>query len=115
MPDVSDRFHEHLVVLRDRDARRYELRRRRLTGDRFTDEVVSRADYSRSGAVVDVTHVETLPALRGNGFAAMLMSGVLDDVRTRGLTIRPSCGYARSYMYERPDTTDLVAGRPADT
>jgi uncharacterized protein len=112
---LPDGIHERLLVSRDRDAHRYELRRQRLTGGRLDEEVLSRAHYSRAGAVVDVSYVETQPAHRGNGFAAMLMSGVLDDLRTRFLSIRPTCGYARSYMRERPDTLDLLADpvRPA--
>ena len=88
--------------IRDNRARaRYELR--------IGDELVSLADYRRSDGVVTVPHVETKPALRGQGFAEMLMDGIVDDLRARSLTIRPTCPYAAAYMRDRPDTHDLYA------
>lgn len=73
-------------------------------------ELVGLADYSIDGDIVTVPHVETDPAHRGRGFAAHLMSGILDSIRSDGRTIRPLCSYAASYMRDRPDTHDLVAG-----
>ena len=35
--------------------------------------------------------------------------GVIDDLRARSLTIRPSCPYAAAYMRDRPETHDLYA------
>ena len=83
-----------------RDSR-YELR--------IGDELVSLADYRRSDDVLTVPHVETKPSHRGQGFAAMLMDGVIDDLRARSLTIRPTCPFAAAYMRDRPDTHDLYA------
>jgi uncharacterized protein len=80
---------------------RYELR--------IGDELVSLADYRRSDGVVTVPHVETKPALQGQGFAEMLMDGIVDDLRARSLTIRPTCPYAAAYMRDRPDIHDLYA------
>ena len=69
---------------------RYELR--------IGDELVSLADYRRSDGVLTVPHVETKPSHRGQGFAAMLMDGIIDDLRARSLTIHPTCPYAAAYM-----------------
>jgi predicted GNAT family acetyltransferase len=84
-----------------------------VTAARFTlhldGELVSRADYSIDGTVVTVPHVETDPAHRGRGFAAVLMDGVIESLRADGLTIRPICSYAAGYLDERPETHDLVA------
>jgi predicted GNAT family acetyltransferase len=71
-------------------------------------EVVSLADYSVTGTVVTVPHVETVPARRGNGYAEALMDGVVESLREQGRTIRPLCSYAASYMDERPETHDLI-------
>ena len=73
------------------------------------DERVGLAAYAQSGNVVTIPHVETDPAHQGNGYAALLMDGVVDDLRARSLTIRPLCPYAAGYMRERPDTHDLYA------
>jgi predicted GNAT family acetyltransferase len=84
-----------------------------VTASRFTlhldGELVSRAHYTIDGTVVTVPHVETDPAHRGHGFAAVLMDGVIESLRADGLTIRPICSYAASYLDERPETHDLVA------
>jgi predicted GNAT family acetyltransferase len=84
-----------------------------VASSRFTlhlgGEIVSLADYSLDDAVVTVPHVETAPAHRGQGLAAVLMDGVVESIRANGRTIRPICSYAASYLRERPDTHDLVA------
>ena len=84
-----------------------------VASSRFTlcldGEVVGLADYSLDDAVVTIPHVETLPPYRGQGFAAVLMDGVIESLRTNGRTVRPICSYAARYLSERPDTHDLVA------
>ncbi len=94
--DVDD-----LVVVDAPHASRFELH---LAG-----EGVGLADYSISGDVVTVPHVETDPAHQGQGFAAVLMAGMLDSIRTNGQTIRPLCPYAAAYIRRHPDTQDLLA------
>ena len=56
-----------------------------------------------------IPHVETNPLHRNKQFAARLMAGVLDDVRSRGLTVRPVCPYADAYMRRNPGTEHLRA------
>jgi len=89
------------VVIDNPAESRYELR--------IGDEVVALAEYRLSKNVVTVRHVETRPSHGGRGFAALLMDGVIDDLRARSLTIRPSCPYAAAYMRDRPETHDLYA------
>jgi uncharacterized protein len=72
-------------------------------------ELVGLADYSVDGSVITVPHVETDRAHRGKGFAAALMVGVLDSVRSNQQTIRPLCPFAARYIDERPETHDLMA------
>jgi len=83
-----------------------------VASSRFTlhldGEVVGLADYSLDDTVLTVPYVETLPPYRGQGFAAVLMDGVVESLRTNGRTIRPICSYAAGYLRERPDTHDLV-------
>lgn len=89
-------------TVRDNPARnRYEL----IVDDR----IVSIADYHLDGDTVVVPHVETDPAMRGQGMADRLMRGVLDDLRARGRTITPLCPFAAAFIRERPDDHDLVA------
>jgi predicted GNAT family acetyltransferase len=90
-----------LTVANRPDDRRYELH---LNGER-----VGLADYSLRDDVMTIPHVETERVHRGKSFAARLMAGVLDDVRSRNLTVRPLCPYADAYMRRNPDTEDLRA------
>ena len=96
MPDSTD-----LSVVDVPERSRFELR---LDGER-----VGLADYTVRDGVVTVPHVETDPAHRGQGFAAELMAGLLDELRERGQTIRPLCPYAAAYVREHPEVQDLVA------
>lgn len=92
----------HLLVTRDDARRRYELR--------ADGELVGHADAVSRDGVVTVPHVETVVHHRGKGYAARLMSGLVDDVRSRGQRIDPVCPYARAYVRERPELHDLLAG-----
>ena len=100
-PEASTE-HDRLTVVDRPDAGRYELH---LDGER-----VGLADYSIRDGVITIPHVETDPQHRGKNFAARLMAGALDDIRERGMTVRPLCPYAAAYMQRHPDTQDLVAG-----
>lgn len=83
------------------DRERYEL----IVDGR----IVSIADYHLQGTTVVVPHVETEPALRGQGMADRLMRGMLDDLRSRGMTITPVCSFASSFIRDHPADADLVA------
>jgi predicted GNAT family acetyltransferase len=89
-----------LVVHHDVDGRRYELHR--------GDQLIGFADYVAHDDVIVIPHVETLVEHRGNGFAAVLMAGIVDDVRASGRRIRPVCPYAAQYLLDRPATLDVV-------
>jgi uncharacterized protein len=66
------------------------------------------ATYFISGNVVSLLHVETDPALRGQGTAGRLMEGLLGIIRERGTKVRPVCGYAKSYIHRHPVHADLM-------
>lgn len=81
--------------------------------DRFElwagDTMISFADYTRSGDVLTVPHVETRPDLRRRGNADRLMKGMLEDLRSRGLRIVPTCPHAAGYIRDHHEYADLVA------
>ena len=90
------------AVVRDAPERsRYEL----VVGDR----VLGFADYSVDGTVITVPHVEVEPAARGASLGSVLVSRMLDDVRSRGLSIRPLCPFVRVYIRGHDEYADLVA------
>jgi len=90
-----------LLVTRPHGTDRYELR--------LDDNLVSFADFQARDDMIVVPYVETLQEHRGNGYAAHLMSGLLDDVRAQGERIEPVCSFAREYIRDRPEHHDLLA------
>jgi len=87
-------------VLDNQPRERYELH--------VDGRLVTIADYRRSGDVIIVPHVETEPLMRGQGMANRLMRGMLDDIRARGLTIRPVCSYAADFIRQSSADHDLL-------
>lgn len=80
---------------------RYELR--------AGGELVGFLAYRRHDDVVRLVHTEVLPAFSGQGHAATLARGALDDARSRGLAVRPDCPFVAAYVDKHPDYADLVA------
>jgi len=74
-----------------------------------TEAGLAWADYRSSPGKVTVFHTEVPQALRGRGIGAVLVRGVLDDIRRRGLKVVPSCGYVRAFMARNPEFKDLLA------
>jgi predicted GNAT family acetyltransferase len=73
------------------------------------DGHIAFADYSRSGGMVIIPHVETPVALRGKGTAGRLMEGIVALVRAEGEMISPLCPYAAAWLKRHPEHQDLVA------
>ena len=44
----------------------------------------------------------------GAGHGSTLVRSVLDEVRARGLSVRPMCPYARAWIEKHPEYADLV-------
>lgn len=93
--------HQNFQVVDQPTDGRYELH--------HDDEVVGFATYRLTDSVLTIPHVETLARHRGNGFADILMGGIVDDARRRGLTIRPLCPFAADFMRADATTHDLIA------
>ena len=58
--------------------------------------------------VVVFTHTEIDDAFEGQGLGSQLARAALDDVRSRGLKVRPDCPFIRSWMERHPDYQDLA-------
>jgi hypothetical protein len=90
------------VVTRNDDARRYEIR--------VDGEQVGIADYVVDGDLVVMPHTVIDPARRGQGLAAVLVAAALDDIRSSGRRVVPSCWYVAEFIDAHPDYADLRAG-----
>lgn len=86
---------------RNDDARRYELVE--------DGRVIAIASFHDAGALTTVPHTEVLASRRGNGIGAVLVGGVLDDLRRRGQRIVPACWYVAQFLREHPEYADLRA------
>jgi len=84
----------------NRDRFRYEL---------VVDGAVAGfVQYSMRGGRLILVHTEIDEARAGHGLASILVSGVLDDVRRRGLRIVPVCPFVERYIGRHPEYDDLV-------
>ena len=83
------------------DCSRYEIR----DGDRR----LGLAAYQRRGDQVVFTHSEVDDDSGHSGLGSTLVRAALDDVRSRGGTVVPSCSFVRGWIERHPGYRDLVA------
>ena len=85
------------------DQHRYELR--------SGDELIGFVDYRLDGDVITLVHTEVGPAHGGQGHAATLARGALDDARSRGLrSCRRAPTSRRTSRSTRSTPTSSVLG-----
>jgi len=87
----------------DRTAHQYRLVR--------DGETVSLADYRPldDGTTLVFHHTLTPAQHRGNGYAAVLVTQALDDVRAGGQKVVPTCWFVDEFMQLHPEYDDLRA------
>ena len=96
-------------VLHNTDESRYELRRDGVE--------IGIAEYRLlptppgEEPVAEFHHTLIEPAERGKGNAKRLVAAALDDVRDRGLRVKPTCWYVDQFIVEHPAYADLQAER----
>ena len=78
---------------------RYELR---------TPAGLALIAYRRDGRSIDLLHTEVPEAMEGQGIAGRLARFALEDARSAGLRVIPSCPYVGSYLRRHPEYADLV-------
>lgn len=67
------------------------------------------AAYRRATDVIEITHVEAPPALRGTGAAGKFMEALMAAIRAEGVRVVPVCGYAHAWIRRHPEHQDLLA------
>jgi predicted GNAT family acetyltransferase len=61
------------------------------------------------GDVIVFPHTVVLDEFEGQGLASRLVTGALDDVRSRGKKIVAQCPYVARFVEKRPAYADLLA------
>ena len=85
----------------DPDANRYRLM---VGGDE-----VGYVEYDPVGATsILLKHTEVDRQHEGKGYGGKLVAGVLDDLRSRGMTVLPICPYAIAWIKRHRDYLDVV-------
>jgi predicted GNAT family acetyltransferase len=102
---------EDLVVsVRDNPEKsRYEALVDAPGGANGPRSVAGFATYEVQGSRITFLHTEVDDAYEGHGIGSRLVRQSLDDVRERGLTVRPVCPFYKRYIREHPEYADLVA------
>ncbi len=95
MPDEATR-----TVVRDDATSRYVLR--------LDDREVGEAEFTLDEGKVLFTHTEISKDSGGSGLGSFLVREALADVRERGLTVVPVCGFVAAYVRRHPDQADLA-------
>jgi predicted GNAT family acetyltransferase len=69
--------------------------------------------YRSEPGTILLVHTEVEPAFEGQGLGARLVTGALDDLRTRDLRLVALCPFVRAYLRHHREYADLVARGPA--
>jgi predicted GNAT family acetyltransferase len=89
-------------ILRRNDARhRYEIE--------VDGQVAGSIVFRPHGDALELVHTEVGPDFQGRGLAAQLVRYALDQARSSGQKIIPSCKYVAAYLEKHPQDQDLVA------
>jgi len=89
------------MLVNDAAARRYRLE--------VGGKEVGFVDYDPVGASsILLKHTEVDPKHEGKGYGGKLVAGVLDDLRSRGMTVLPICPYAIAWIKRHREYLDVV-------
>lgn len=72
------------------------------------DELAGFAAYRMAGPTIVFTHTEVQPSHEGQGVGSSLVRHALDEVRGRGLRVKPACPFVRGYIDKHRAYRDLA-------
>lgn len=91
----------HVEVVRDPESSRYEAR---VDGD-----LAGWIDYFARAGAVQLVHTQVLDDFAGKGIGSALVRHALDEIRSQGMAVIPTCEYAQEWIERHPAYADLVA------
>jgi predicted GNAT family acetyltransferase len=96
-----DRPTEEIETIDRPDRNRYEIM--------VDGHVAGVATYRLGDGEITLVHTEVDRSFGGRGLGSRLAADVLDDIRARGLGVRPQCPFMARYIRSHPAYQDLVA------
>lgn len=92
------------ILTDEKDASRYTLTRDGV--------LVSALDYRDDGSTIALTRAFTIPTFRGNGHAARVVEGAVDDIESRGdRKVDPVCWYVAEWFEQNPERKAILRRR----
>ena len=76
---------------------------------RLDGTVAGFIDYRAAGSERTFRHTEVAEEFGGRGVGGGLVRAALDDLRARGLRLRPVCPFVAEWLGRHPDYQDLLA------
>jgi len=98
--DGPEGVEPEFAVVENRQDGRFELQR--------DGETVGFASFREADGVVTIPHVETMPGHRGQGYAARLLDGTLEQLRASARSVVPLCPFAAQHIRDSPEHHDLL-------
>jgi predicted GNAT family acetyltransferase len=72
-------------------------------------ELAGFVTYRERPRAVELVHTEIDDRFEGHGLGSKLVVFALDDIRSRGLKLVPTCPFVKAYVERHPEYQDLVA------
>jgi predicted GNAT family acetyltransferase len=72
-------------------------------------DTIGRLTWVRHGNAHVADHTLVPPEIGGRGVAAKLVEALIEDARTHGFRIRPTCSYVAAQFRRHPEWSDLLA------
>ena len=82
-------------------ARRYEIR--------ADGELAGFVTYRERPETIELVHTKVEDRFEGHGIGSKLVTFALDDIRSRGLRLIPTCPFVKAFVERHPEYQDLVA------
>jgi predicted GNAT family acetyltransferase len=73
-------------------------------------ELAGFVTYRERPDVIDLVHTEIHDEFEGKGVGSKLIQGTLDDIRSRGLRLIPTCPFVSAFLKRHPEYRELVVG-----
>lgn len=89
---------EHTVI-HDEKVDRFEV---------FESGQIAYLQYEENDGVIDILHTVVPPQLEGVGIASALTEAVIRYATTKGIKIRPTCQFAKTFFARHTQYNDML-------